>query len=279
MLDKAYYVLLACGLFTTKPDDMDNFVQRPNLAGVITKDDVSTKGTGNYKADYVNWARIAHLLHIHAPGWEFHLRKSPDQQGYVWRAPNDTGYVIGYFTGPENQITPDFPQSVMDNRNNPVMYDRISARDVTDTHRRCLCTTAAYTFGLAYELWAKEEVENPHREEVPAQSQPAPRASINHQSSEASARKDLGLHLAKLGISDYGVKTLLAICQVGSFDEISDNMAKKLLTVGPDHIKMFEQGMNSKGEQILPRPVQDQVTEASSIDELAKAAEEMFGAE
>lgn len=254
-------------------DNVTEFVQRPNLAGVITKDDVSTKGTGNFKADYVNWARIAHLLHIHAPGWEFHLRKSPDQFGYVWKAPNDTGYVVGYFTGPGDQVTPDFPQSVMDNRNNPVPFERISARDVTDTHRRCLCTTAAYTFGLAYELWAKEEVENPYRDEAPAKNAPAQKPA------EPSLYKDLGIHLAKLGISDFGVKTLLAICRVNAIEEISDDMAKKLLKVGADHIKMFDQGKNSKGEQILPSPVKDQISEKSSIEELAKAAEEMFAGE
>lgn len=255
-------------------DQMDDFVQRPNLAGVITKDDVSTKGQGNFKADYVNWARIAHLLHVHAPGWEFHLRRSPDQQGYVWKAPNDTGYVVGYFTGPGRQTTPDFPQSVMDNRNAPIPFERISARDVTDTHRRCLCTTAAYTFGLAYELWAKEEVENPYREETSIKS-----AGASQKSSEPVQQalyKEAGLHLAKLGISDFGIKTLLTICKVKSFEEISDKAAKQILNFGPDHIKMFEQGKNSRGEQILPAPVKDQVSEKSSIEELAKAAEEMF---
>lgn len=255
---------------------MTEFLQRPNLAGVITKDDVSTKGTGNFKADYVNWARIANLLHIHAPGWEFHLRMAPDQQGYVWRAPNDTGYVVGYFTGPGDQVTPDFPQSVMDNRNAPILFERISARDVTDTHRRCLCTTAAYTFGLAYELWAKEEVENPYREENAA-TQSGRTARINNAVETApTLYKDLGIHLAKLGITDFGVKTLLTICKVDAIEKITDDMAKKLLKVGLDHIKMFDQGKNSKGEQILPSPVKDQVSEKSSIEELAKAAEEMF---
>jgi hypothetical protein len=46
----------------------------PNLAGVITKDDVHSKGTGSYAASYVAWARIANHLHTHAPGWEFHLK-------------------------------------------------------------------------------------------------------------------------------------------------------------------------------------------------------------
>ena len=129
----------------------------PNLAGVITKDDVYTKGTGSYAASYVAWAKIANHLHTHAPGWEFHLK--PNQDGrHIWQAPDGTGYLIGYFTGPEDQATADFPFPVMDNRNNPVQYDKISARALTDAHRRALCACAAFSLSLGYELWAKEEV-------------------------------------------------------------------------------------------------------------------------
>jgi len=129
----------------------------PNLAGVITKDDVYTKGTGSYAASYVAWARIANHLHTHAPGWEFHLKPAPDGT-HLWKAPDGTGYLIGYFTGPEDQATADFPFPVMDNRNNPVQYDKISARALTDAHRRALCACAAFSLSLGYELWAKEEV-------------------------------------------------------------------------------------------------------------------------
>jgi hypothetical protein len=66
--------------------------------------------------------------------------------------------LIGYFTGPEDQATADFPFPVMDNRNNPVQYDKISARALTDAHRRALCACAAFSLSLGYELWAKEEV-------------------------------------------------------------------------------------------------------------------------
>lgn len=129
----------------------------PNLAGVITKDDVYTKGTGSYAASYVAWAKIANHLHTHAPGWEFHLK--PAQDGtHLWKAPDGTGYLIGYFTGPEDQATADFPFPVMDNRNNPVQLDKISARALTDAHRRALCACAAFSLSLGYELWAKEEV-------------------------------------------------------------------------------------------------------------------------
>jgi hypothetical protein len=136
----------------------------PNLGGVITSDDISTKGTGSYAADYVNWAKIAHLLHVHAPGWQFALRPTADG-GHVWRAPDGTGYVVGYFTD-GNLQTPDFPQACMDIRNNAIASERITARTLTDTHRRCLCTAAAFTFGLGYELWARVEVENPMRDEA-----------------------------------------------------------------------------------------------------------------
>jgi hypothetical protein len=135
----------------------------PQLGGVITPDDISTKGSGSYAADYVNWAKIAHLLHVHAPGWQFTLSSAPDG-GHVWRAPDGTGYVVGYFANGE-QVTPDFPQACMDNRNNPIPFERITARTLTDTHRRCLCTAAAFAFGLGYELWARVEVENPMRDD------------------------------------------------------------------------------------------------------------------
>jgi hypothetical protein len=138
----------------------------PNLGGVITPDDISTKGTGSYAADYVNWAKIAHLLHVHASGWQFQLVQDP-YGSHVWKAPDGTGYVVGCFVNGE-QRTPDFPQACMDNRNNPIAVDRITARTLTDTHRRCLCTAAAFTFGLGYELWARVEVENPMRDDEPA---------------------------------------------------------------------------------------------------------------
>jgi hypothetical protein len=46
----------------------------------------------------------------------------------------------------------------MDNRNNAIQFDKISARALTDAHRRALCACAAFTLSLGYELWAREEV-------------------------------------------------------------------------------------------------------------------------
>jgi|TARA_Y100000052_G_C2947091_1_gene84588 hypothetical protein len=138
----------------------------PNLGDVITTDDVSQKGSGSYKADYVNWCRTMHLLHVHAPGWQFALATAPGG-GHIWKAPNGSGYVVGYFINSEGKTTPHFPQAVMGYKNESVLFENIHARDVTDTHRRCLCTAAAAHFGLAWQLWAREEVEDPMRPEKP----------------------------------------------------------------------------------------------------------------
>ena len=144
----------------------------PNLAGVITKDDVHSKGTGSYAASYVAWARIANHLHTHAPGWEFHLKPSPDRD-HIWKAPDGSGYLVGYFTGPDDQATADFPFPLMDNRNNAIQFDKISARALTDAHRRALCACAAFTLSIGYELWAKEEVAEAGAVPVAAPAAPA----------------------------------------------------------------------------------------------------------
>lgn len=146
----------------------------PNLGDVITQADVSTKGTGSYAADYINWCRVSHLLHDHAPGWQFAL-KAHDETGHAWKAPDGTAYVVGFFEHINGNETPCFPQAVMDNRNNAIAFEKVTARDLTDAHRRCLCTAAAAQFGLGWQLWAREPVENPHREQKPALQQEAPK--------------------------------------------------------------------------------------------------------
>jgi len=131
----------------------------PNLGGVIKAEDVFEKGSGSYTASYVAWAKTSQLLRDHAPGWGFHLE--PKNEEYVWKAPDGSGYLMCYFRSNEEETrTSLFPFPIMDNRNNPIQCEKISARVFTDSHRRALCACAAFTFGLAYELWAKEEIES-----------------------------------------------------------------------------------------------------------------------
>jgi hypothetical protein len=138
---------------------MDAF---PDLSGVIKPSDIEKKGA---HATYVNWARIANYLHKHAPGWQFSLAPNPsDPSSFWWPQPDGTGALMCLFTGPDGQATSLFPFAAMDNRNAPVQLERCSARVFSDTHRRALCAAAAYFFGLGYELWAKDPIENPHRD-------------------------------------------------------------------------------------------------------------------
>lgn len=130
----------------------------PNLAGVATKDLVETIGSGNFKASYINWSRTLNLLRTHAPGWLPNC--VPNADGGLIHAAPVGGYLLIQFVHADGSVTPSIPQAIMDNRNNAIPLDKITARDVTDTQRRGACMAAAMTFGLAYELWAKMPLES-----------------------------------------------------------------------------------------------------------------------
>lgn len=140
----------------------------PNLAGVVTKDLVEQIGGGKFSASYINWARTINLLHQHAPGWLVNYVTNNDG-GLVHKAPGMGGYLLIGFEHVDGTSTPPLPQAVMDHRNNAIPYEKISARDITDTQRRGMCMAAAMTFGLGYELWAKMPLESGY-----AASEPEP---------------------------------------------------------------------------------------------------------
>lgn len=131
----------------------------PNLAGVATAELVEKIGGGNFSASYINWSRTLHLLREHAPGWLPELMLAPDG-GILHRSPVGGFLLIRFVNVESGASTPPVPQAVMDQRNAAIPFDKISARDVTDTHRRGVCMAAALTFGLAYELWAKLPLES-----------------------------------------------------------------------------------------------------------------------
>lgn len=135
----------------------------PNLAGVATKDLVETIGTGNYKASYINWARTFNLLHQHAPGWYLEMMLTNDG-AQVWPASGSGGSLMLRFCHIDGTKLAPVPQAIMDNRNNSIPLDKITSRDITDTHRRGGCLAAAMTFGLSHELWAKMPLESGYTE-------------------------------------------------------------------------------------------------------------------
>jgi len=131
----------------------------PNLAGVIKTSDLYKK----MKFDYVPWAKTAQLLREHAPGWQFFLKPSNpngDIFSYVHTAPDNTGFLMGYFEHIETgkQTSPNV-FAITDNANKPIQLERISCNSIQNSHRRCLCACACKDFGLAYELWAQIEVD------------------------------------------------------------------------------------------------------------------------
>ncbi len=131
-------------------------MKKPILKGVIQPEDVYKKG--QYK--YVSWARTSEYLNELAPGWQFHLEMPPSVEAtnVIWVAGDGTGYLMGYFTDPEGKKGALFPYSIMDYKNNPIKYEKISARDVTDSHRRAFVATAAKEFDLGSELWTGNEI-------------------------------------------------------------------------------------------------------------------------
>ena len=131
----------------------------PNLAGVIKTSDLYKK----MKFDYVPWAKTAQLLREHAPGWQFFLKPSNpngDIFSYVHTAPDNTGFLMGYFEHIETgkQTSPNV-FAITDNANRPIQLEKISCNSIQNSHRRCLCACACKDFGLAYELWAQIEVD------------------------------------------------------------------------------------------------------------------------
>lgn len=140
-------------------------MQLPNLAGVATSDLVEQiRGSGTFSASYINWSRTLNLLRQHAPGWLPEVVPNADG-GLLHAAPIGCYMLIRFRNG--DVTTPAVPQAVMDTRNGAIQHDKITARDVTDTHRRGVCLAAAMIFGLAYELWAKMPLESGHEPAPP----------------------------------------------------------------------------------------------------------------
>lgn len=139
----------------------------PNLAGVASSDLVENIGAGKFRASYINWSRTMHLLRVHAPGWLPELVQNEHEQ-ILHRAPEGAYLLIRFSNLETGHRTPAVPQAVMDTRNASIPWDKITSRDITDTHRRGVCMAAALTFGLAYELWAKMPLESGYHEEAQA---------------------------------------------------------------------------------------------------------------
>ena len=137
----------------------------PNLSDYGSNSDVKTKPGGKSKTGkplppikYIPWATIASILRSKAPGWDFNLRVCTDNRSHVWMSPGGGAYIVGFFTGPEGQVTSDFPYAITNYYNQGIKWDAVTAQDLCNAHRRGLCACAAYSFGLYYSLWSGLEI-------------------------------------------------------------------------------------------------------------------------
>lgn len=221
----------------------------PSLGGIATKDLVETIGSGSFKASYINWSRTMELLRKHAPGWMvemiFNVDGSPVHQAPVG------GFLMLRFRHLDGTVTPEVPQAIMDHRNNSITYDKITSRDVTDTHRRGACLLAAMQMGLAYELWAKMPLESGYqvadevtiekaKQEVPAAAKRASKASATPtvDTTESDVAKVEFVALAtSMGLCDAAIEELTA--------KVKGNFASGIKTLQAKDASFVEQ-MNSK---------------------------------
>ena len=146
----------------TDSENQPQSISIPNLGGLITKDDIYYKG----KVPYCSWAKTAQRIRENAPNWFFALESNPEG-GFIWKAPDNTGYILGYFQNVMTGIRlPLYHYAITKGFNSTIPFDDISSNDLQKAHRRCLCACACYSFGDAFELWAGLEIEDAKKEEA-----------------------------------------------------------------------------------------------------------------
>jgi hypothetical protein len=226
----------------------------PNLAGIATKDLVETIGTGNYKASYINWARTFNLLHQHAPGWYLEMVLTNDGS-QVWPASGNGGSLMLRFCHIDGTMLAPVPQAIMDNRNNSIPLDKITSRDITDTHRRGGCLVAAMAFGLGHELWAKMPLESGYNEVSGHEAATSTPVMTAPTTAPATETKESFLEAAlSKGLSTHSADALLAI--------INGNYASGIRTLAGKDLQWVDE-FNKKN---TPAPVES----AAPAEEEAK---------
>ena len=160
--------------------------QIPDLGGIITQKDLYQKG----KFDYCAWAKTAQIIREKAPNWFFSLE--PNSEGeIVWKAPNNTGFMMGYF---QNILTgtklPLFPYAITDFNNRPIVYEKISSNDIQNSQRRHLCACACYSLGFGHELWAQIEIKGLDQPEAETK----PQTSFSSNKKTGFSRSPSGLN-------------------------------------------------------------------------------------
>ncbi len=218
----------------------------PNLGGTIVEDDIYYKGKFKYSA----WAKTAQRIRDNAPNWYFALEPNPEG-GFVFKAPNNTGYIMGYF---QNIVSgtklPLYPYAITAGYNKPVSFDEISANDIQNSHRRCLCACACYSFGDAFELWAQIEIKGLDQEEEEKEDRikrTPDKPNDKGEPVESIEDKNYGKPISKYA-KDAVVTKMMNLSK--KYPTIKDSVIDKFKKmfditqegIGPDDIRTAEQG-------------------------------------
>jgi hypothetical protein len=115
-----------------------------------------------------------------------------------------------------------------------------------------------------------------------AEPQEQPRARRQFQPGDSvapavdeSVQRLLEIKAQDMGITPFGVTTMLTICKSNSILEIEDAKAKQIYdALTPELVKKFNAGKNSKNQVIVQPPVAD--TKMDSIEDLERAASSLF---
>ena len=191
-----------------------NHIEIPDLAGVITKQDVDQKGSN---ASYVNWSKTLQLLRKHAPGWLLEVQENDGAESAgSFLFPSSKGCSVRVrYRHVSGFATPWVMQALMDFKNNDVSLGQAGDVAINKAIMRGACKAACVHFGLAYELWAKDPVEDAYdpsdSDKAPAKKPAAALAAVPDTQEEAPATesaptkdsviKELKKHPAKAEIS------------------------------------------------------------------------------
>ena len=218
----------------------------PNLGGTIVEDDIYYKGKFKYSA----WAKTAQRIRDNAPNWYFALEPNPEG-GFVFKAPNNTGYIMGYF---QNIVSgtklPLYPYAITAGYNKPVSFDEISANDIQNSHRRCLCACACYSFGDAFELWAQIEIKGLDQEEEEKEDRikrTPDKPNDKGEPVESIEDKNYGKPISKYAKDAVVIKMMNLSKKYPDKKDSVINKFKKMFDItaegiGPDDIRTAEQG-------------------------------------
>jgi len=218
----------------------------PNLGGTIVEDDIYWKGKFKYSA----WAKTAQRIRDNAPNWYFALEPNPEG-GFVFKAPNNTGYIMGYF---QNIVSgtklPLYPYAITAGYNKPVSFDEISANDIQNSHRRCLCACACYSFGDAFELWAQIEIKGLDQEEEEKEDRikrTPSKPNDKGEPVESIKDKNYGEPISKFAKDAVVTKMMNLTKQYPDKKDSVIDKFKKMFDItaegiGPDDIRTAEQG-------------------------------------